>query len=133
MKTLLHANRRRVYVPWRWVVGLATALALGIDCASAAAPVTAAYPTHPLRLILGYPPGGASDAVARLLAQSVGGRLGQTIVIDNRPGAGGNIAAEIAAQGVEAQGGTPVEFAAYLRREIPKWTKVVRESGAKPE
>ena len=98
MKTLLHANRQRVCVACRCVPGAVAALALGIDCASAAAPVTAAYPTHPLRLILGYPPGGASDAVARLLAQSVGGRLGQTIVIDNRPGAGGNIAAEIAAR-----------------------------------
>jgi tripartite-type tricarboxylate transporter receptor subunit TctC len=36
-------------------------------------------------------------------------------------------------QGIEAQGGTPAEFAAFLKSEIPKWTKVVRDSGAKPE
>ena len=56
------------------------------------------YPTRPVRLILGFPPGGASDAVARVLAQPLQGRLGQQVVIDNRPGAGGNIAGEIAAR-----------------------------------
>ena len=56
------------------------------------------YPTRPVRFILGFPPGGASDAVARLLAQPLQGRLGQQVIIDNRPGAGGNIAGEIAAR-----------------------------------
>lgn len=56
------------------------------------------YPTHPIRFILGYPPGGASDAVARQLAFSLGARMGQNIVLDNRGGAGGNIAAELAAR-----------------------------------
>ncbi|MDB5810449.1 MAG: hypothetical protein JWN94_2571 [Betaproteobacteria bacterium] len=77
------------------VFGAATTLAplhaMSADAASA-------YPTHPIRLILGYPPGGASDAVARLLAQSLGARWGQTLVIDNRGGAGGNIAADLAAR-----------------------------------
>ena len=40
---------------------------------------------------------------------------------------------KLAVQGIEAQGGTPAEFAAFLKSEIPKWTKVVRDSGAKPE
>ncbi len=65
---------------------------------AAAADDAAAYPTHPIRFILGYPPGGASDAVARQLAYTLGARLGQNIVLDNRGGAGGNIAAEIAAR-----------------------------------
>ena len=56
------------------------------------------FPTKPIRFILGYPPGGASDAVARLLAVPLTARLGQQIVIDNRPGAGGNIAGEMAAR-----------------------------------
>ncbi|MBM3342731.1 MAG: tripartite tricarboxylate transporter substrate binding protein [Betaproteobacteria bacterium] len=56
------------------------------------------YPTKPIRFILGFPPGGASDAVARLLTAPVAQRLGQQLVIDNRPGAGGNIAGEIAAR-----------------------------------
>ena len=57
-----------------------------------------AFPTHPVRLVLGYPPGGASDAVARVVMQPLAARFGQQIVIDNRPGAGGNIAAEIVAR-----------------------------------
>ena len=76
---------------------LISAAALG-PARAAAADEAAAYPTHPIRFILGYPPGGASDAVARQLAYSLGARLGQNIVLDNRGGAGGNIAAEIAAR-----------------------------------
>src|SRR3982751_372471 len=74
-------------------------LSLNIDPAHAASsdPLNE-YPTHPIRFILGYPPGGASDAVARQLAFSLGARLGQNIVLDNRGGAGGNIAAELAAR-----------------------------------
>ena len=71
-------------------------LAISSEYSSAASPEP--FPARPVRFILGYPPGGSSDAVARVLAASVGGRLGQNIVIDNRPGAGGNIAAEIAAR-----------------------------------
>lgn len=58
------------------------------------------FPTKPIRFILGYPPGGASDAVARLMAGPLTARLGQQVVIDNRPGAGGNIAGEITARSV---------------------------------
>ena len=65
---------------------------------AAAADAATNYPTHPIRFILGYPPGGASDAVARQLAFSLGARMGQNIVLDNRGGAGGNIAAELAAR-----------------------------------
>ena len=68
----------------------------GINAYAADAP----YPAKPIRFILGYPPGGASDAVARLLVGPMTARLGQPIVIDNRPGAGGNIAGEIAARSV---------------------------------
>ena len=47
--------------------------------------------------------------------------------------AAADIKEKLAVQGVEAQGGTSAAFAAYLKSEIPKWTKVVRDSGAKPE
>ena len=72
-------------------------LAAGAMPALGAEPPTQ-YPTRPVRFILGFPPGGASDAVARILAQPLQGRLGQQVIIDNRPGAGGNIAGEIAAR-----------------------------------
>jgi len=53
-----------------------------------------AYPNRPVRLLVGYPPGGQVDIVARLTAQFLTDRLGQSVVVENRPGAGGNIGAE---------------------------------------
>jgi tripartite-type tricarboxylate transporter receptor subunit TctC len=53
-----------------------------------------AYPTRPVRWIIGFPPGSAPDLLARMLAQGLSERLGQQFIIDNRPGAGSNIAAE---------------------------------------
>jgi tripartite-type tricarboxylate transporter receptor subunit TctC len=53
-----------------------------------------AYPTRPVRLIAGFPPGGVVDVFARLTGQWLSERLGQPLVIENRPGAGGNLAAE---------------------------------------
>src|SRR5215475_3097918 len=57
-----------------------------------------AYPTRPVRLVVGFPPGGAVDAFARMMGQWLSERLGQPFVIENRPGAGGNIAAEAVAK-----------------------------------
>jgi len=56
------------------------------------------YPTKPLRLLVGYPPGAQSDAVARLTAVRLGEILGQPIVVENRSGAPGTIAAELVAR-----------------------------------
>lgn len=56
------------------------------------------YPTRPVRLIAPIAPGGSLDIVARAIGQKLGENLGQTIVVDNRPGAGGSIGAELAAR-----------------------------------
>ena len=53
-----------------------------------------AYPTKPLRVIVSYPPGGGLDSTARLIAQTMSGPLGQSIVVENRVGAGGTVAEE---------------------------------------
>ena len=53
-----------------------------------------AYPARPVRIIVGFTAGGAPDIVARLMGQWLSERLGQQFVIDNRPGAGGNIGTE---------------------------------------
>src|SRR5262249_3804217 len=55
-----------------------------------------AYPTRPVRLISGFPAGGINDLLARLIGQRLSERLGQQFVVENRPGAAGNIATEAA-------------------------------------
>jgi tripartite-type tricarboxylate transporter receptor subunit TctC len=57
-----------------------------------------AYPTRPVHLIVGFPPGSATDIVARMIAQPLSQRLGQQVVVENRPGAGSNLAAETVAR-----------------------------------
>jgi tripartite-type tricarboxylate transporter receptor subunit TctC len=71
---------------------------LGAALLSTATWAQAAFPDKPLKMIVPFPAGGAADVMARGMAQRLGAELGQTIVIDNRGGAGGQTAAEAAAQ-----------------------------------
>jgi tripartite-type tricarboxylate transporter receptor subunit TctC len=56
------------------------------------------YPTRPVRIIVGFPPGGSADIITRLVAQALSERTGQSFVVDNRPGAGSNIGTEAVAR-----------------------------------
>ncbi|MGZ5122812.1 MAG: Bug family tripartite tricarboxylate transporter substrate binding protein, partial [Burkholderiales bacterium] len=56
------------------------------------------YPTRPIRMLIGFPPGSSSDVVGRVVATKLSETLGRSVVFDNRPGAGGNIAAEVVAK-----------------------------------
>jgi tripartite-type tricarboxylate transporter receptor subunit TctC len=69
--------------------------------AAATAPVQAqagTYPDHPIRLVVSFPPGGGADTTARMLAQKMGERLGQAVVVENKPGANGLIGTDAVAK-----------------------------------
>ncbi len=70
--------------------------ALAASLALVAGGALAAWPEKPLRILLPFPAGGASDATARALGQALAGRLGQPVLVDNRPGASGGLAAQAA-------------------------------------
>ncbi|HEV7823007.1 MAG TPA: tripartite tricarboxylate transporter substrate binding protein [Burkholderiales bacterium] len=65
---------------------------------STAAVANAAYPAKPIRVIVGFPPGGGNDEIARIVGPKLAEKSGRAVVIDNRPGAGGNLAAELTAK-----------------------------------
>src|SRR5688572_187129 len=70
-----------------------------VACAFAAMPAgSQAYPNRPIRLIVGFAPGGAADILGRITAQGLHEAIGEQVVVDNRGGAGGLIATEIAAR-----------------------------------
>ena len=84
------------------MTGTAKILLIAVSCAAAAGSVNAVaaqeYPVRPVRVVLPVSPGGGVDAVGRLIAQALSPVLNQTVITDHRPGAAGNIAAQIVAK-----------------------------------
>ena len=75
-----------------------TAILLAFGAASPGHAQEARYPAKPIRMLVGYPPGGATDIVARTLANKLQESLGQTVIVENKPGATSNIASEMLAK-----------------------------------
>jgi tripartite-type tricarboxylate transporter receptor subunit TctC len=86
----MNAVAKMLVIGCAWVASIAMAqpAGKGVD----------AYPNKPVRLIVGVPPGGAADFTARIVGQKLADRFGQNVVVENRGGAGGTIASDIAAK-----------------------------------
>jgi tripartite-type tricarboxylate transporter receptor subunit TctC len=82
----------------RLLLRLAAAAALALFAQAGAAQTAVSFPLKPVRFVVGFPPGGPSDILARALAQKLAELWGQQVVVENHPGAGGNIAAEFVAK-----------------------------------
>lgn len=74
---------------------LAALTLLALPTQQVAAQTAASWPSKPVRIVVSFPPGGTSDIVARLVGQHLSDKLGQQFLVDNRPGAGGTLAADI--------------------------------------
>ncbi|HVL35995.1 MAG TPA: tripartite tricarboxylate transporter substrate binding protein [Burkholderiales bacterium] len=78
----------------RRLLALALSLSIGWPATAAAQ----AYPSKPVRVLIPFPPGGATDIIGRVISQKMGEHLKQTLVVENRPGAGGTIGSDLAAR-----------------------------------
>ena len=89
----------------RWHLAGAAALAL-MALAAAPTALAQAWPDKPVKVVVGFPPGGAADQIARLIATPLGEALGQSVVVENRAGAGGAVANQhvhVLAVGIDAE------------------------------
>ena len=79
----------------KFAFALIACMAFGFASAQGAAN---GYPTKPIKIIVPFPAGGTSDVLARLLGQKIGDAMGQMVIVDNKPGASGNLGAEMVAK-----------------------------------
>jgi tripartite-type tricarboxylate transporter receptor subunit TctC len=96
------------------------------------------WPTKPVKLINGYPPGGGADILARMVAEKLTEVLGQQVIVDNRTGATGLIAAaavaaKLVALGFQPLGGGIEDMKQTIKRDRAKWKAVIEAQGIRLE
>lgn len=120
----MHSNQATTRRQFLARAGMAAALsALALQPLSAPAQSGAAWPARPLRIIAGYPSGSSPDVLARMIAEPLGRALGQPVVVENKPGAGGNIGAELIARADDGHtigiiGNGPLTSAKFLYSKL---------------
>jgi len=103
---------------------LASSLLLLAGVAAAQTPAAGAWPTRPVRIIVGYPAGSSPDLQARMLAEPLSKALGQAVVVENKPGASGNIGADTLAKSQDGHtigviGNGPLTSSKFLYAKLP--------------
>jgi hypothetical protein len=104
----------------RWLGRTAALAAWGCLALAPAAPAQDKWPARPIRMIVPFPPGSSPDLIARMLTDRLGAALGQPVVVENKPGAGGMV------------GTAPEALLILMRGEADRWGKVIKAAGVKP-